>query len=105
MNSDLCDLYIKSLGLTASGFDYLIAKLDTRFCALWQQTPSEPLVIPYITKQMQMLLLSTKTIWNMQSVGFQSLLNKIEQYFLLTFEKFHTYKLQSIDHKNIEIFI
>ena len=44
MHSGLCEQYIKSLGLTPSGFDFL-------FCAcphtLGQQTPPEPVLIPY----------------------------------------------------------
>ena len=36
MHSGLCEQYVKSLGLTPSGFDFLFR---TRPRALWQQTP------------------------------------------------------------------
>ena len=38
MHSGLCEQYVKSLGLSASGFDFL---LRTPPRALWQQTPPE----------------------------------------------------------------
>ena len=43
MHSDLCEQYVKSLGVTPSGFDFLFR---TRPRALWQQTPPEPVLIP-----------------------------------------------------------
>ena len=39
----LCEQYVKSLGLSASGFDFLFR---TRPHALGQQTPPEPVFIP-----------------------------------------------------------
>ena len=41
--SGLCEQYVKSLGLTPSGFDFLFR---TRLRALGQQTPPEPVLIP-----------------------------------------------------------
>ena len=41
--SGLCELYVKSLGFRASGFDFLFRK---RPRALWQQTPPELVLIP-----------------------------------------------------------
>ena len=43
MHSGLCEQYIKYLGLSASGFDFLIR---THPRALWQPTPPEPVLIP-----------------------------------------------------------
>ena len=43
MHSGLCEQYVKSLGLTPSGFDFLFR---TRPCAWWQQTPLELVLIP-----------------------------------------------------------
>ena len=43
MHSCLCEQYVKSLGLTPSGFDFLFR---TRRRALGQQTPPEPVLIP-----------------------------------------------------------
>ena len=43
MHSGLCEQYVKSLGLTSSGFDFL---LRTRHRALGQQTPPEPVLNP-----------------------------------------------------------
>ena len=43
MRSGLCEQYVKSLGLTPSGFDFLFR---TRPRALWQQTPPEQVLIP-----------------------------------------------------------
>ena len=43
MHSGLCEQYVKSLGLLASGFDFLFRM---RPSALWQQTPPEPVLIP-----------------------------------------------------------
>ena len=42
MHLDLHKQYVKSQGLKASGFDFL---LSTRPCALWQQIPPEPVLI------------------------------------------------------------
>ena len=43
LHSGLCEQYVKSLGLTPSGFDY---PFRTRRRALGQQTPPEPVLIP-----------------------------------------------------------
>ena len=43
MHSGLCEQYVKSLGLTPSGFDFLFR---TRPRALGQQTPPEPVLMP-----------------------------------------------------------
>ena len=43
MHSGLCGQYVKSLGLTPSGFDFLF---HTRPRAFGQQTPPEPVLIP-----------------------------------------------------------
>ena len=43
MHSGLCKEYVKSLGLLASGFDFLFR---TRSHALGQQTPPELVLIP-----------------------------------------------------------
>ena len=43
MHSGLCKQYIKSLGLSASSFDFLFR---THPRALWQQTLPEPVLIP-----------------------------------------------------------
>ena len=40
MHSGLCEQYVKSIGLPASGFDFLYL---TRPHASWKQTPPEPL--------------------------------------------------------------
>ena len=42
IHSGLCKQYVKSLGLTTSGFDFLCR---THPCALGQQTPPEPVMI------------------------------------------------------------
>ena len=44
MHSGLCEQYVKPLGLTHSGLDFLFR---TRPRALGQQTPPEPVLIPY----------------------------------------------------------
>ena len=43
MHLGLCEQYVKSLRLSAAGFDFLFR---TRPHALWQQTPLEPVLIP-----------------------------------------------------------
>ena len=43
MHTGLCEQYVKSLGLTPTGFHLLFR---TRPRALWQQTPPEPVLIP-----------------------------------------------------------
>ena len=43
MHSGLCEQYVKSLGITPSGFDYLFHRGPR---ALGQQTPPEPVLIP-----------------------------------------------------------
>ena len=43
MHSGLCEQNVQSLGLTASGLDFL---LRSRPRALWQQIPPEPVLIP-----------------------------------------------------------
>ena len=43
MHSGLCEQYVEFLGLSASGFYFLF---HTTPCALWQQTPLEPGLIP-----------------------------------------------------------
>ena len=43
MQSGLCKKYVKFLGLSALGFDFLFRM---RPCALWQQTSAEPVLIP-----------------------------------------------------------
>ena len=43
VHSGLCEQYVKSLGLTASGFDF---PFRTYPRLLWQQTPREPVLIP-----------------------------------------------------------
>ena len=49
MHSCLCELYVKSLGLMPSGFNFLFR---TRPHAWLQQTPPEPALIPYdVTRQ------------------------------------------------------
>ena len=53
--SDLCEQYVKSLGLTPSGFDFLFR---TRPRALGQQTPPEPVLIPYSIKMLVKFLTS-----------------------------------------------
>ena len=45
MHSGLCEQYVKSLGLTLSGFGFLFR---THPHALWQQPPPEPVLIPYV---------------------------------------------------------
>ena len=44
MHSGLCKQYIKSLGPSSSGFDFLFRM---RPHALWQQTPPEQVLIPW----------------------------------------------------------
>ena len=43
MQSGLCEQYVKCLGLSAPGFDFLFRTLPP---ALWQQTPPETVLIP-----------------------------------------------------------
>ena len=45
MHSGLGEQYVKSIGLSTFGFDFLFC---TRIRALWQQTPLEPVLIPLI---------------------------------------------------------
>ena len=42
-HSGLCEQYLKSLGLSALGFNFMFRMLP---CALWQQTPPEAVLIP-----------------------------------------------------------
>ena len=60
MHSGLCEQYVKSLGLSASGFDFLFRTLP---CALWQQTPpEEPVLIPE-TKLVDYIILPNRGPW------------------------------------------
>ena len=45
MHSGLCEQYVKSLRPTPLGFDFLFS---TRPCALWQQAPPKPVLIPQV---------------------------------------------------------